>query len=426
MTESLWTRYRCVLILAVLFLIGAFAVILGVALGVIANQIDDTHEGVVQRVLEEYPLIDAHNDLPWTIRQKTKNKVYSFDFYADTRQLWPMTINLTDPSFSYMPPCTDIPRLRKGKVGAQFWSIFTSCESSGKDAVRMGLDQVDVVYKFVRRYSDVFELVRTADGLLDAFRRNKIASAIGLEGGHMIGNTLGVLRMHYELGTRYMTLTHSCDTDWADSYLVDVNETSTRGLTDFGKIVVKEMNRLGMMVDLSHVSHQTMIDAILTSEAPIIFSHSNVFTLCNHYRNVQDDVIDMTKENGGIIMVNFYNGYLNCDPNQQQNTTIQTVADHLDYIKDRIGADFVGLGADFDGVELYPIDLDDTSKYPNLLLELRRRGWTEVELRKVVGENFIRVFRAVERVRDNLRDQPPYEDIIAREDIQVAECTTNI
>ncbi|XP_060085160.1 dipeptidase 1-like [Ylistrum balloti] len=426
MAETTWSRYRCVLILAGLFVIGALTVILGVALGVIANQVDDTHEGVVQRVLDEYPLIDGHNDLPWSIRQATQNKVYSFDLNDDITQIWTEDTNVTDPTIAWMPSATDIPRLRQGKVGAQFWAIFVACSSAGKDAVRMALDQIDVVYKFVRRYSDVFEMVRTADGILDAFRRKKIASAIGIEGGHMIGNTLGVLRMYYELGARYLTLTHSCDTDWADNYLVDLNGTSTRGLTDFGKIVVMEMNRLGMMIDLSHVSHQTMIDAIMTSKAPIFFSHSNVFTLCNHYRNVQDDILDLTKENGGIIMVNFYNGYLNCEPNQQQNTTIETVADHIDYIKERLGADFVGLGSDFDGVYPLPSGLEDVSKYPDLFLVLRKRGWTEAELRKLSGENFIRVFKAVERVRDSLRDQSPFEDRIDEELIQVKECTTNI
>ncbi|XP_033762327.1 dipeptidase 1-like [Pecten maximus] len=425
MAENTWTRYRCALILSGLFLIGALAVILAVALSVIANQIDDTHEGVVQRVLDEYPLIDGHNDFPWAVRQAAKNKVYSFDFNDDLGQLW-TDFNITDPSFDWMPSSTNIPKLRQGKIGAQFWSIFVACSSSGKDAVRMGLDQIDVVYKVVRRYSDVFELVKTADGLMDAFRRNKIASGIGIEGGHMIGNTLGVLRMLYELGARYMTLTHSCDTDWADSYIVDINETSTRGLSDFGKIVVKEMNRLGMMVDLSHASYQTTVDAIMTSEAPVIFSHSNVYALCNHKRNVHDDVLDMTKENGGIVMVNFYNAYLNCEPDQQHNTTIDTVADHIDYIKNRLGEDFIGIGSDFDGVNPLPIGLEDVSKYPDLLLELRKRGWTEVALRKLIGENFIRVFKAVERVRDQLKDQQPYEDVIDRDEIHVKECTTNI
>lgn len=426
MATSVWSRYGCAIIVAGIFLIGSVAIIVGVALGVLANQIDQSHESVVQRVLEEYPLIDGHNDLPWRIRQGAKNKVYSFDLDKDTSLLWPETMNQTDPEYPWNLPATDIPRLRKGKVGAQFWVVFTACSASGKDAVRMGFDQLDVIYKFLRRYPDVFELVRTAEGILDAFRRHKIGSLIGLEGGHQIGNTLGVLRMYYELGVRYMTLTHSCDNDWADNFMVDINETSTRGLTDFGKIVVKEMNRLGMMVDLSHVSHQTMIDAIMTSQAPVIFSHSNVFTLCSHYRNVQDDILNMTKENGGIVMVNFYSIYLNCEPNKQENTTLAVVADHLDYIKDMLGVDFVGLGGDFDGIEYVPVGLEDVSKYPALFLELRKRGWTEGELRKLAGENFIRVFKAVERIRDSLEDQPPFEDIIDRDEIAVKECTTNI
>lgn len=393
-------------------------IIIGLAVGIPVSN-NDPHEQAARDVLAEYPLIDGHNDLPWQYRQYTKNKVYTANLRENTSMQWPDTLNMTF-NMVRIPPQTDIPRLRKGMVGAQFWAAFGTCDSVGKDAVRIGMDQVDVIHKFVKKYDDTFEMVTTAQGILDAFGRNKIASLIGLESGHLIGNTLGVLRSYYNLGVRYMTLTHSCDTSWAENWKQDSNRTGDiRGLTEFGKIVVKEMNRLGMMVDLSHVSKQTMIDALDTSEAPVIFSHSSAYAKCNNYRNVQDDVLLKVKDNKGLVMVNFYDGYISkgCAPINATTSTIDHVIQHIDYIKDLIGVDYVGIGADYDGVPTLPEGLEDVSTYPALFKELSSRGWAREDLKKLAGRNLIRVFKEVEAVRDAKKDIQPYEDIIPEDEV---------
>ncbi|PVD29597.1 hypothetical protein C0Q70_08852 [Pomacea canaliculata] len=364
-------------------------------------------------VLGRYPLVDGHNDLPWQYRSLLQNKVFSEQ------------ANLT---VGWNKVHTDIPRLRKGKVGAQFWVAFTHCNTSYLDAVRQALDQVDVIKKMVARYRSDFQFVTTAQGIEDAFNNGKIGSMIGLEGGHLIDSSLGNLRMFYELGVRYMTVTHSCNTPWADNWRVDENNTPVHnGLTPFGKVVIREMNRLGMMVDLSHVSRKTMIDSIQTSRAPVIFSHSSAFGYCNHYRNVQDDVLEMTKNNNGVVMVNFYSPYVNCYPNNisEPNGTLSQVADHIDYIKRKIGIDHVGIGGDYDGVEVLPVGLEDVSTYPALFAELLRRGYSDDDLMKLAGKNLVRVFRAVEKVRDDLASERPYEDLIDKSTWVNLTCRTD-
>lgn len=362
-------------------------------------------------ILDSYPLVDGHNDLPWRYRYYADNQVYKVDLRGNLAEVW--TNYTTNPSH------TDIPRLRKGKLGAQFWANYVTCDGQYKDAVRMTLDQMDVIKKYVARYPDTFTFVTTAQGILDAFNNGKIASLVGLEGGHSIDSSLGNLRMFYELGVRYMTITHSCNTPWADNWIVDspeyndtVDGKKLDGLTEFGKKVILEMNRIGMLVDLSHVAKQTMIDVLEIATAPVIYSHSSAFSLCRHYRNVQDDVLNMTKKNGGVVMVNFYDKYINCEPTNQTNATLGQVADHIDYIKNYIGVDFVGIGADYDGVPSLPAGLEDVSTYPALFAELIRRGWSDEDLQKLAGRNLVRAFTRAEQVRDEMSYMPPYEDIL--------------
>ncbi|XP_060084515.1 dipeptidase 1-like [Ylistrum balloti] len=424
------TRDRLIL---ALIIVGGIALVIGLAVGIPLSKRDavpgPTHDpdlAFARSFLQDNVLIDGHNDLPWQIRQYEQNKVNNVNLNTDTRNEWPPGTPMTDMSFPVLPPQTDIPRLLEGGVGAQWWAAFVSCAATAKDAVRQGFDQVDVIHKFTDKYPEAFTLARSADDIVNIFANNKIASLIGLEGGHMIGNTLGNLRMYYMIGVRYMTLTHSCDNDWADNYKADLNGGISKGLTDFGKVVVREMNRLGMIVDVSHVSYQTMIDAIQTSDAPVIFSHSSVFALCNHYRNVKDDVLRMMKQKNGIIMINFYTGYINCNPDHANTTTVSQVADHIDYVKKLIGVEYVAIGADYDGVPFMPLELEDSSTYPVIFAELKRRNWSVEDLKKLAGLNFLRVFRAVEKVRDDKQNLPPYEDIIDKADyIMPHNCTTS-
>lgn len=416
-----------------LIIIGGLALVIGLAVGIplskraaVPGPTHDPNIAFARTFLQSNVLIDGHNDLPWQYRQFSKNHIYNVSLNEDTRIQWRRDMEMTDESFPFLPPQTDIPRLREGGVGAVWWAAFVSCSATGKDAVRQGFDQVDVIHKFTAKYPETFTLALTAHDIETTFDDGKISSLIGLEGGHTIGNTLGVLRMYYKVGVRYMTLTHSCDNDWADNYKADLNGGVSTGLTDFGRTVVHEMNRLGMIIDVSHVSYQTMKDAILTSEAPVIFSHSSVFTLCNHYRNVQDDVLLLLKQNGGIIMINFYTGYIQCTDDHANTTTVGQVADHFDYVKNLIGIDHVAVGADYDGVPSMPLTLEDVSTYPIIIAELHKRNWSIEELQKVTGQNFLRVFRDVEEVKRNKSNMSPYEDILNDEAyIQAHNCTSS-
>ncbi|XP_060571272.1 dipeptidase 1-like [Ruditapes philippinarum] len=346
-------------------------------------------------VLDSYPLVDGHNDLPYRYRMYANASVYSVDLRDDLRIVW-------NTSLSH----TDIPRLRAGKLGAQFWACYVPCGSQYKDAIRLSLEQLDVIKKYVAKYPDTFQFVTTAQGILDAFRAGKVGSMVGLEGGHSIDSSLGTLRMFYDLGVRYMTVTHSCNTPWADNWIADTPEYNVTkdgekhgGLTDFGEKVILEMNRLGMLVDLSHVAKDTMVDALRISKAPVIYSHSSAFSLCNHYRNVQDDVLKMTVRLTKRTMLKYIHiSYF--------------LSDHIDYIKNYIGVDFVAIGADYDGVPSVPEGLEDVSTYPALFAELIRRGWNEENLQKLAGKNLVRAFMQAEKVRDEMSYMDPYEDIL--------------
>lgn len=394
----------------------AFVVIICVAISVpLATTSRRNREAssldIANSILEKFPLIDGHNDLPYQIR--LKGTVGSIDLNTRLDKI-------------YNVSHTDIPRLRAGKLAAQFWSTYVSCDSQYKDAVKKSLEQIDIVKNFVAKYPDTFQFVTSAQGIKDAFKNHKIGCLAGLEGGHSIDSSLGALRMFYDLGVRYMTITHSCNTPWADNWKTDIDKSwEFNGLSPFGEKVIKEMNRLGMLVDLSHVSKQTMADCLKVTRAPVIFSHSSAFTYCNHYRNVQDEILKLTKKNGGVVMVNFYNTYINCYPNNQTRTTLQQVADHIDYIKNLVGPDYVGIGGDYDGVEDLPDGLEDVSKYPYLFAELVSRKWSEKDLAKLAGENLLRVLEATEKVRDEMSSLPPDEDIIPKNEDKNNNCSSS-
>jgi len=345
------------------------------------------HLAIAKRVLSATPLIDGHNDLA--------DKIHESE--AAPNDVWASANDLR----AHTPFHTDIERLRAGMVGGQFWSVYIPYEAVEEGAAKRQLEQIDIALQMIARYPDTFELARSASDVERIFGSGKIASMLGIEGGHAIENSLGALRAYYDLGVRYMTLTHNGTLDWADAAL---GEHRHGGLTPFGEEVVREMNRLGMLVDLSHTSAETMNDALDVSEAPVIWSHAGARGVYDHPRNVPDQVLRRVRENGGVVMVDFYPPFLSA----RGEATISDVADHIDYVADVAGVDHVGIGSDFDGIEKTPEGLEDVSKYPALFAELSRRGWNEADLAKLAGENVLRVMRVAEGVASRLqRERPP-------------------
>ena len=331
---------------------------------------------------KQVPLIDGHNDYPWALRQHNAE-----------RDLAKLDIRVPQPKLM-----TDIPRLRAGGVGGQFWSVYIPVMIQGPAAIVATLEQIDIVHRMVRKYPETFELATTAADVERIFKAGRIASLIGMEGGHSIDNSLAALRMFHAAGARYLTLTHSTNTAWADS---GTDKPKSGGLSKFGEEVVREMNRLGMIVDLSHTSPGTMEDAIRVSEAPVIFSHSDARALNDHGRNVPDDVLRTLPRNGSIVMVTFVPGFLRKDG----KATLADAADHMDHIRKVAGADHVGIGGDFDGIETVPVGLEDVSTYPALTAELLRRGWSDDDVKKALGLNVLRVMRRVEAVAARLQKE---------------------
>lgn len=349
---------------------------------------------LVATLLHETPLVDGHNDLPWNLRSFVHNEVGNFSFDSDLRQVSPWNSS----RWSH----TDLPRLRKGQVGAQFWAAYVPCGSQWKDAVAMTLEQVDVVRRLVSKYPSQLQMASSSHDIIEIHGRGRVACLVGVEGGHSLGNSMSVLRSLYLSGVRYLTLTHTCSTPWATSASRDADISAGRtrsGLTDFGKAVIGEMNRLGMLVDLSHTSDETALDALSISRAPVIFSHSAARTLCNNSRNVPDHLLHALAENDGIIMVSFYPQFVSCS----HTATADHVLNHIKYIRNLIGIDHVGLGAGYDGINWTPQGLEDVSRYPVLLAHLLEDPqWTAQDVKKLAGENFLRVFRSAEKVSRQL------------------------
>lgn len=351
----------------------------------------DRHLEIARKVLSTTPLIDGHNDLPWAIRE---NRAAPMDVAAyDLR--------------SRTPGHTDIARLRSGMVGAQFWSVYVPFEAVQEGAARFQLEEIDIAKQIIERYPDHFELARTASDVERIFGSGKIASMLGMEGGHAIENSLGALRAFFDLGVRYMTLTHGGTIDWADSA---TDEPRHGGLTRFGVEVVREMNRLGMLVDMSHVSPATMSQVLDVAEAPVIFSHSSARGLTDHPRNVPDSILRRMPDNGGVVMVTFVPSFINeavrtyqGDPAGAPEATMEDVIAHIERVRDLAGIDHVGIGSDFDGISSEPVGLEDVSTYPALFAELSRIGWSEEELRKLAGENLLRGWREAESVARRLQ-----------------------
>ena len=351
----------------------------------------DRHRELALEVLASTPLVDGHNDLPWAIRNH------------DEAPMDVAAYDLRRPA----PGHTDLARLREGHVGAQFWSVYVPFRAVEEGAARVQLEEIDIARQMIRRYPDHLELALSVSDVERIFGSGRIASMLGMEGGHALENSLGALRAFYDLGVRYMTLTHSGTIDWADSATDDPRHG---GLSPFGEEVVREMNRLGMLVDLSHVSEGGMSDVLDVSEAPVIFSHSSARALTNHPRNVPDSILRRMPENGGVVMVTFVPVYVNealrtweGPRDEAPRATLADVADHIDHVREVAGIDHVGIGSDFDGISSVPVGLEDVSDFPNLFAELARRGWTETELRKLAGENLLRAWREAEGVARRLQ-----------------------
>ncbi|MFE5870164.1 dipeptidase [Streptomyces roseifaciens] len=368
-----------------------------------------------RELLAAHPVVDGHNDLPWALREQVR-------YDLDRRDI------ARDQSATGLH--TDLPRLRAGGVGAQFWSVYVRTDLAGDEAVSATLEQIDVVRQLADRHPGALKLAFTADDMEAARAEGRIASLMGAEGGHSINCSLATLRALHRLGVRYMTLTHNDNIPWADSA---TDTPAAGGLTRFGEEVVREMNRIGMLVDLSHVSADTMRDALRVTEAPVIFSHSSARAVCDHPRNVPDDVLGALAANGGVAMATFVPKFIlpeavswtqAADENLRAHglhhldtspramelhrafeaerprplATASTVADHLDHMREVAGVDHIGIGGDFDGTAFTPVDLADVAGYPNLVAELLHRGWSDTDLAKLTWRNAVRVLRDAEGV----------------------------
>ena len=389
-----------------------------------AQPIDPKVQARIDRILKRTPLIDGHNDIAEQLAEHYKRSIEGLASGTDQR--------------SPDPLMTDMARLRQGRVGGQFWSVYINGEITGDAAIRETIEQIDIVRRMIDAFPNDLELARTADDIVRIHKAGRIASMIGVEGGRQIGGSLAALRQYYNLGARYMTLTHNQTTEWADSA---TDDPKYDGLSPFGLEVVKEMNRIGMLVDLSHVSPATMKDAIAASRAPVIFSHSSAQGIGGHPRNVPDDVLRLLPANGGVVMVNWVPGFLldsvwnwGAEKSGEEArlkaihraskakveagleaweaahpspvVTVAEVANHIEHVVKVAGHDHVGIGADLDGIDVTPQGLDGVEDYPLLFAELIRRGWSDQNLAKLAGGNVLRVLRRAEAVAASMKAEP--------------------
>ena len=390
----------------------------------LSQPIDPKVQQRIDRILKRTPLIDGHNDLPWALREDFGSKVEGLESGTAART---------------PPLMTDMARLRQGRVGGQFWSVYISGTTVGDEAIRITLEQIDTAHRIIAGYPDHLRFARSADEMEAAHKGGRIGSMLGIEGGRQIGGSMAALRRFHDLGVRYMTLTHNQTTEWADA---GTDEPKHDGLSAFGIEVVREMNRLGMLVDLSHVSPATMRDAFAASRAPVIFSHSSAGGLNPHPRNVPDDVLRLLPANGGIMMVTWVPSFLSpatwrwdgefaaeearqktfnraskaavdkamgawVQANPRPVVGIGEVADHIDHVVKVAGIDHVGIGGDLDGIPRTPVGLEGVEAYPRLFAELIRRGWSDVNLAKLAGGNVLRALRGAEATATSMRSVPP-------------------
>jgi membrane dipeptidase len=410
-----------------------FLVPLSIAMAAPALAQSDPHMALARKVLSSTPLIDGHNDLPWAIRESATARGDADAYDLRTRT----------------PGHTDLSRLKSGMLGGQFWSVYIPGEIKDLGYAKVQLEQIDIGRRIIAKYPEAFQWALTADGMRSAFAAGRIGSVLGMEGGHAIENSLGALRAFYDMGVRYMTLTHNVTLDWADAAL---DKPTHGGLTRFGEEVVREMNRLGMLVDLSHTSPATMSDALTVSEAPVIYSHSAARALVDHPRNVPDSILRRLPANGGVVMVTFVTVFtgkaakehgdrrtafetdarrrLNTDTaavrreletwdraNPKPVVKLTDVADHIDHIRKVASVDNIGIGSDFDGIDDVIQGLEDVASFPNLFAELARRGWSEADLRKLAGENILRAMSRSQEVAMRLRrERTPSNKTIAELD----------
>jgi membrane dipeptidase len=389
-----------------------------------AQPIDPKVQARIDRILKKTPLIDGHNDIAEQLAENYKRSIAGLASGTDQRPDHPLM--------------TDMARLHQGRVGGQFWSVYIDGTITGDAAIRETLQEIDVVRRMIEAYPKDLELASTADDIVRIHKAGRVASLIGVEGGRQMGGSLAALRQYYNLGARYMTLTHNQTTEWADSA---TDDPKYGGLSPFGLQVVHEMNRLGMLVDLSHVSPDTMKDAIAASRAPVIFSHSSARALVDHPRNVPDDVLALLPANGGVVMVNFVPDFISNEVRQwgaEKNmeearlkvfhrdstaavetglkswetahprppVTVATVADNVEHIAKVAGYDHVGIGGDLDGIPYTPVGLTGVQDYPNLFAELIRRGWSDENLAKLAGANVLRALRQAEAVSASMKNEP--------------------